>query len=38
MAGVGNVYANELCFVTGYLPTTPVDSRQRPAADGAAGP
>ena len=24
MAGVGNVYANELCFVTGYLPTTPV--------------
>lgn len=24
MAGVGNVYCNELCFVTGYLPTTPV--------------
>jgi len=24
MAGVGNVFANELCFVTGYLPTTPV--------------
>jgi endonuclease-8 len=24
LAGVGNVYANELCFVTGYLPTTPV--------------
>jgi len=24
MAGVGNVYANELCFVTGYLPTTPI--------------
>ncbi len=24
MAGVGNVYCNELCFVTAYLPTTPV--------------
>ncbi|MGV0872960.1 endonuclease VIII Nei2 [Mycolicibacterium sp. XJ879] len=24
MAGVGNVYCNELCYVTGYLPTTPV--------------
>jgi endonuclease-8 len=24
MAGVGNVYANELCFITGYLPNTPV--------------
>jgi endonuclease-8 len=24
LAGLGNVYANELCFVTGYLPTTPV--------------
>jgi endonuclease VIII len=24
MAGVGNVYCNELCFVTGHLPTTPV--------------
>ncbi len=24
MAGVGNVYCNELCFVSGYLPTTPV--------------
>jgi endonuclease VIII len=24
MAGVGNVYCNELCFVTGYRPTTPV--------------
>ena len=24
MAGVGNVYANELCFVTGHLPTAPV--------------
>jgi endonuclease VIII len=24
MAGIGNVYANELCFVTGYLPTSPV--------------
>lgn len=24
MAGVGNVYCNELCFVTGHLPTAPV--------------
>ncbi len=24
MAGVGNVYANELCFVSGLRPTTPV--------------
>lgn len=26
MAGVGNVYANELCFVFGLLPTAPVRS------------
>ncbi|MEO3761564.1 endonuclease VIII Nei2 [Mycobacterium sp. B14F4] len=30
MAGVGNVYANELCFVTGYLPTTPVSNVKDP--------
>ncbi|OBF88656.1 DNA glycosylase [Mycobacterium sp. 852002-51152_SCH6134967] len=30
MAGVGNVYANELCFVTGYLPTTPVGKVRDP--------
>jgi endonuclease VIII len=24
LAGVGNVYCNELCFVTGHLPTAPV--------------
>jgi endonuclease-8 len=30
MAGVGNVYANELCFVTGYLPTTPVGDVKDP--------
>ena len=24
MAGVGNVYCNEICFVSGHLPTTPV--------------
>ncbi len=24
MAGVGNVYSNELCFVSGHLPTAPV--------------
>lgn len=26
LAGVGNVYCNELCFVTGHLPTAPVDA------------
>lgn len=26
MAGVGNVYANELCFVSGRLPTSPVSA------------
>jgi endonuclease-8 len=30
MAGVGNVYANELCFVTGYLPATPVSRVKDP--------
>jgi len=30
MAGVGNVYANELCFVTGYLPTIPVGEVKDP--------
>lgn len=30
MAGVGNVYANELCFVTGYLPTTPAGDVKDP--------
>ncbi len=30
MAGVGNVYANELCFVTGYLPSTPVGGVRDP--------
>jgi len=30
MAGVGNVYANELCFVTGYLPMTPVGDVKDP--------
>ena len=30
MAGVGNVYCNELCFVTGYRPTTPVQSVKDP--------
>jgi endonuclease VIII len=30
MAGVGNVYCNELCFVTGYLPTTPVGAVKDP--------
>ncbi len=26
LAGVGNVFCNELCFVTGHLPTAPVNS------------
>jgi endonuclease VIII len=30
MAGVGNVYCNELCFVTGYLPTAPVSAVKDP--------
>jgi endonuclease-8 len=30
MAGVGNVYCNELCFVTGRLPTAPVRSVKDP--------
>jgi len=30
MAGVGNVYANELCFVTGHLPTSPVGEVKDP--------
>ena len=30
MAGVGNVYANELCFVMGRLPTSPVGSLKDP--------
>ncbi|MCT7660831.1 endonuclease VIII Nei2 [Mycobacterium deserti] len=30
MAGVGNVYCNEICFVTGYLPTTPVRTVKDP--------
>jgi endonuclease-8 len=30
MAGVGNVYANELCFVLGRLPTSPVSKVKDP--------
>ncbi|GAB5894408.1 endonuclease VIII Nei2 [Mycolicibacterium mageritense] len=30
MAGVGNVYCNELCFVFGHRPTTPVDAVKDP--------
>jgi endonuclease VIII len=26
LAGIGNVYCNELCFVSGHLPTAPVSS------------
>jgi endonuclease-8 len=30
IAGVGNVYCNELCFVTGHLPTAPVSDVRDP--------
>jgi endonuclease-8 len=30
MAGVGNVYCNELCFVTGHLPTAAVSHVKDP--------
>ena len=30
MAGVGNVYSNELCFLFGRLPTSPVSSLRDP--------
>lgn len=30
LAGVGNVYANELCFVFGHLPTAPVSAVNDP--------
>jgi endonuclease VIII len=30
MAGIGNVYCNELCFINGRLPTTPVGSLSDP--------
>ncbi len=32
LAGVGNVYANEICFVRGMLPTRPVGEADVPAA------
>ncbi|MCI0159033.1 Fpg/Nei family DNA glycosylase [Leifsonia shinshuensis] len=32
LAGVGNVYANEICFVRGMLPTRPVGEVDVPAA------
>ncbi|MDI3314783.1 MAG: endonuclease VIII Nei2 [Mycobacterium sp.] len=31
MAGIGNVYCNELCFVSGHLPNTPVGVIADPA-------
>lgn len=30
LAGVGNVYCNELCFIAGHLPTTPVSAVANP--------
>ena len=30
LAGVGNVYCNELCFVSGHLPTAPVSDLAEP--------
>jgi len=32
MAGIGNVYCNELCFLAGLLPTTPVGDLVDPAS------
>jgi len=32
LAGLGNVYANELCFLRGMLPTRPVSEADLPAA------
>jgi len=31
LAGIGNVYCNELCFVTGHLPTAPVGAITDPS-------
>jgi len=31
MAGLGNVYRNELCFLSGLLPTRPVEEIENPA-------
>jgi endonuclease-8 len=31
LAGIGNVYCNELCFVSGHLPTAPVSAVTEPA-------
>ncbi|MCV7101637.1 endonuclease VIII Nei2 [Mycobacterium palustre] len=31
LAGIGNVYCNELCFVSGHLPTAPVGALGDPA-------
>ena len=30
LAGIGNVYCNELCFITGHLPTAPVSAIANP--------
>lgn len=30
MAGIGNVYANELCFLFGLRPSTPVSELTKP--------
>ena len=30
LAGIGNVYCNELCFLTGHLPTAPVSAIANP--------
>ena len=38
LAGIGNVYCNELCFVSGRLPTAPVSCGQRPASAGVPRP
>ena len=38
MAGIGNVYCNELCFVSGHLPTAPVSAISEPPTTGRPRP
>ena len=38
LAGIGNMYAAELCFTSGVHPQTPVGGRARPAPAGPPGP
>ena len=38
LAGIGNIYRNELCFLAGVHPSMPVNDRARPARGWCAGP